>query len=309
MKIVLAPNAYKGSISAKQAANIMAYAIKELYPQIDTVKVPFSDGGDGLLEVIADLFEGEIKETSVKDPLGRDITSRFCFVEKGKIAAIEMALASGLALLKKQELNPIKTTTFGTGELIKKALDLGAKKIIVGIGGSATNDGGMEMAAALGVRFLDKNGRELYPCGGNLINIQDIDLSNLDPRINNCEIVVVCDVDNPLLGENGAAKVYGPQKGATPEMIELLEKGLENLSNIIKRKKGVDITKILGGGAAGGLGAGLYAFLGAKLKKGIDVMKDLTSLDEKIRGASLVITGEGKLDNQIFFWKRTIWSC
>lgn len=303
MKIVVAPNAFKGSISAKQAADVMAQAVSELYPDINTVKVPFSDGGDGLLEVLRDIMEGSIQKVKVKDPLGREIVSELCIVEKEKIAAIEMARASGLALLKKHELDPTKTTTLGTGELIKYALDLGVKKIIIGIGGSATNDGGIGVASALGIRFLDKNGKELYPCGGNLIKIQDIDLSGLDPRIKECEIVVVCDVDNPLLGENGATRVYGPQKGATLKMIEILEKGLKNLAQIIKRKRGMDITNIPGGGAAGGLGAGLYAFLGGKLKKGIEVMKELTSLDEKIKGASLVITGEGKLDNQIFFGK------
>ncbi len=303
MKIVVAPNAFKGSISAKQAADVMAQAVSELYPDINTVKVPFSDGGDGLLEVLRDIMEGSIQKVKVKDPLGREIVSELCIVEKEKIAAIEMARASGLALLKKHELDPTKTTTLGTGELIKYALDLGVKKIIIGIGGSATNDGGIGVASALGIRFLDKNGKELYPCGGNLIKIQDIDFSGLDPRIKECEIVVVCDVDNPLLGENGATRVYGPQKGATLKMIEILEKGLKNLAQIIKRKRGMDITNIPGGGAAGGLGAGLYAFLGGKLKKGIEVMKELTSLDEKIKGASLVITGEGKLDNQIFFGK------
>ncbi len=307
MKIVLAPNAYKGSISAKDAANIMAEGILAEVRGVEIQKVPFSDGGDGLLEVLRDIFDGEIVKCRVKDPLFREIVSELCFVEREKLAAIEMARASGIALIKDNEKDPTKTTTYGTGELIKKRpLTLEQKKIIVGIGGSATNDGGIGMAAALGVRFLDKDKNELVPSGGNLIKINEIDLSKLDERIKDTEIIVVCDVENPLIGDNGATRVYGPQKGATEDMINLLEKGLINLSEIIKSQLGMDITKIPGGGAAGGLGAGLYAFLGARLEKGIEVMKELTGLDDKIKGADLVITGEGKLDNQIFLWKRPI---
>ncbi|WP_461832942.1 glycerate kinase [Desulfothermus sp.] len=303
MKIILAPNAYKGSISAKHAADVMAEGIITEFPNIEIEKVPFSDGGDGLLEVLRDIFDGEIVECTVKDPLFRDIKSEICFVKKDRLAAIEMAKASGIALLKESEKDPTKTTSYGTGQLIEKALDLGAKKIIVGIGGSATNDGGIGMAAALGIKFLDKEKKEIFPCGDNLIKINEIDLTNLDPRVRDVEIVVVCDVENPLIGENGATRVYGPQKGATEEMIELLEKGLMNLASIIKTKLGIDVTEIPGGGAAGGIGAGFYAFLGASLKKGIEVMKELTGLEEKIKGADLVITGEGKLDNQVFYGK------
>ncbi len=303
MQIVVAPNAYKGSLSAKDAARVMAEAILSVYPDFSVIEVPFSDGGDGLLEVLRDIFDVDIVKTKVKDPLGREIVSELCVVKKDTLAAIEMAKASGIALLREDERDPTKTTTYGTGQLIRKALDLGAKKIIVGIGGSATNDGGIGMAAALGVKFLDENKKEIYPCGENLIDIRDIDLSGLDTRIKNTDILVVCDVENPLLGENGATRVYGPQKGATQKHIELLEKGLENLAKIVRKKLGIDITHIPGGGAAGGLGAGLYAFLGAKLKKGIELMKEITSLEEKIKNKDLVITGEGKLDEQLFFGK------
>jgi glycerate kinase len=303
MKIIVAPNAFKGSLSAKDAAHVMAEAILSVDKNIQVVEVPFSDGGDGLLEVLTDIFAGEVVKVEVTGPLGKKVMSKLCYVKDRLLAAIEMAKASGLVLLDKSERDPTKTTTYGTGELIKKALDLGAKKIIIGIGGSATNDGGIGMASALGVRFLDQKGQQVYPCGGNLIKIRDIDISGLDKRIKDVEIDVVCDVDNPLLGENGAARIYAPQKGATPDQVEELEQGLANLAEIIKKRLNIDVTTISGGGAAGGLGAGLYAFLGARLKKGIEVMKELTHLEEKVNQADLVITGEGKLDDQIFFGK------
>ncbi len=303
MKIVVAPNAFKGSLSAKDAAHVMAEAILDVDPDIEVREVPFSDGGDGLLEVLTDILGGEKVAVEVLGPLGKRIVSELCYVRDRSIAAIEMARASGLALLGESEGDPTRTTTYGTGELIKKGVDLGAKRIIIGIGGSATNDGGIGMAAALGVRFLDSRGKEIYPCGGNLIKIRDIDIRGLYKKIKDVEIEVVCDVDNPLLGENGAARVYGPQKGATPEQVEELEQGLANLARVIKEKLGIDVTTIPGGGAAGGLGAGLFAFLGAKLKKGIDVMKSLTGLEQQIKGVDLVLTGEGKLDDQIFFGK------
>ncbi len=303
MKIIVAPNAFKGSLSAKEAARVMATAVEEVVPEAEIVEIPFSDGGDGLLEVLSDIFGGEIVEVEVRDPLWRRISSELCVVEEKRLSAIEMAKASGLALLKDSERDPTKTTTYGTGELIRYGLDRGAKKLVIGIGGSATNDGGIGMAAALGVRFLDKDGKELEPIGGNLIHIRDIDMSGLDPRIGNTEIEVVCDVDNPLLGENGAARVYGPQKGATPEQVEELERGLENYAKVIKERLGKDVSTLPGAGAAGGMGAGLYAFLGATLKKGIEVMKGLVGLEEKMKGGSLVLTGEGKLDSQLFFGK------
>ncbi len=303
MKIIVAPNAFKGSLSAREAAHVMAGAIKEILASADVEEIPFSDGGDGLLEVLSDLFGGEIVEVEVRDPLWRRISSEICVVEEMGLCAIEMAKASGLALLKDSERDPTKTTTYGTGELIRYALDRGAEKLVIGIGGSATNDGGMGMAAALGVRFLDKEGKELEPIGGNLIHIKDIDISGLDPRIERIEVEVVCDVDNPLLGENGAARVYGPQKGASEEQVEELERGLENYAKVVKEKLGKEVTSLPGAGAAGGLGAGLYVFLGATLRKGIEVMKGLVGLDEKIKGADLVLTGEGKLDSQLFFGK------
>ncbi len=303
MKIVVAPNAFKGSLSAKEAAEVMACAVKEVVRDARVEEVPFSDGGDGLLEVLRDIFEGEIVDVEVSDPLWRRISSSICIAKGGRLAAIEMAKASGIALLEDNERDPTRTTTYGTGELIRYALDRGVKKIVVGIGGSATNDGGIGMAAALGVRFLDEKGKELEPVGGNLIHIREIDMSGLDPRIERVEIEVVCDVDNPLLGENGAARVYGPQKGASEEQVEELERGLENYARILKERLGKDVAQMPGAGAAGGMGAGLYAFLGATLKKGIEVMKGLVRLEEKIEGADLVVTGEGKLDNQLFFGK------
>ncbi len=302
-KILLAPNAFKGSLSAKRAADAMEEAICELGINVEIVKVPFSDGGDNLVDVLRDIFDGELVEKEVNDPLFRKIKAVFCYVPDKELCAIEMAKASGLALLKEEERNPLYTTTYGTGELIASALDLGVKKILVGIGGSATNDGGVGMASALGVKFLDENNQPIRPIGEELVKIRKIDMSGLDPRIKDVEIEVICDVDNPLLGERGAARVYGPQKGAGPKEIELLEKGLENLAKLIKRDLGKEVVDLPGAGAAGGLGAGLFAFLNAKLRPGIEVMTEILGLDEKMRGCDLAITSEGRLDSQIFFKK------
>lgn len=227
----------------------------------------------------------------------------FCYVEAERFAAVEMALASGLALVPSGQRDAMRTTTLGTGELIAAALDLGATRIGVGIGGSATTDGGIGMATALGVRFLGDNGVEVQPVGGELRRIRHIDVSKLDPRVQEARIEAVCDVDNPLCGPKGAAHVYGPQKGATPDQVKLLDDGLANLAEIIKRDLGMEVRDLPGAGAAGGLGAGLYAFLGAELKRGVDLVLDLVGLDAKLAGANLVLTGEGQIDFQTAFGK------
>ena len=303
MKVVVAPNAFKGSLTASEAAVAMAAGIRRVVPDADIELVPVADGGDGLVEVALDALQGERRKLLVTGPRFDLVEAQFCHVPEKCFAAIEMALASGLALLPEHLQDPSQTTTFGTGELIQAALDLGVVKIGVGIGGSATNDGGVGMAAALGVRFLDDTGKVVRPLGEALGNIVHIDMSGLDPRLADVTIEAVCDVDNTLVGEQGAARVYGPQKGATQEQVKQLEAGLINLAQVIKADLGKDVGDLPGGGAAGGLGAGLYAFLGASLRPGVDVVLDMVNLEEKLENAALVITGEGQIDFQTVFGK------
>jgi glycerate kinase len=303
MKIVTAPNAFKGSLTATEAAIAMEAGIRRILPDAEVVKVPVADGGDGLVDVAVEALNGEMCSLTVTGPRNSPVEANFCYVKSMNMVTVEMALASGLALLPDDLQDPTLTTTFGTGELIKAGLDLGVSRINVGIGGSATNDGGMGMAQALGVRFLDKEGRELPGIGGSLASIARIDLSGLDPRIKETTIEAVCDVENPLYGPGGAAFVYGPQKGATPEQVEKLDQGLENFAELIQKDMGIDVANMPGAGAAGGLGAGLHAFLGAKLCKGIDLMFDLVGLPDKLSGADLALTGEGQIDFQTVFGK------
>ena len=303
MKIVAAPNAFKDSLTATEAAAAMAEGIAVVLPEAEVVQVPVADGGDGLVDVAVDALQGERRTLKVTGPRDTEVEADYCYVKSMNLVTVEMALASGLALLPDELRDPTLTTTFGTGQLIKTGLDLGVKRINVGIGGSATNDGGIGMAQALGARFLDKQGRELPGIGISLAAIAEIDLSGLDPRIKETTFEAVCDVENPLCGKNGAAVVYGPQKGASPEQVKALDHGLRNLAELIKKQMGVDVVDMPGAGAAGGLGAGLHAFLGAKLCKGIDLIFSLVGLEEKIIGADLVITGEGQIDFQTVFGK------
>ena len=303
MKIIAAPNAFKGSLTATEAALAMETGIKKVLPNAEIIRVPVADGGDGLVEVAKEALNGEIRSQQVTGPGHKPVQADYCYIESMDLLTVEMALASGLALLPPDQQDPTRTTTYGTGELIKTGLDLGVKTINVGIGGSATNDGGMGMAQALGVRFLDKNDQELPGIGAALTDIARIDISGLDPRLKSTKIAAVCDVDNPLCGTQGAAHVYGPQKGADPQQVKELDKGLENLARLIQRDLGVDVLTMPGGGAAGGLGAGLYAFLNARLCRGIDLIFELVNLEEKMTGADLVLTGEGQIDFQTVFGK------
>ncbi len=303
MKIVIAPNALKGCLTAAEAAGALARGVARASPDSDIVQVPVADGGDGLAEVLVSALHGVKRTALVTGPLGDPASASFCYVPARQLAAIEMATASGLALLTKERLNPLLTTTRGTGDLIKAALDLGVAHLIVGIGGSATNDGGIGMAAALGARFLDENGYPVEPVGGALATIQHIDLSGLDPRLAGVRIEAICDVDNPLLGERGAAQVYAPQKGATPEQVRILDAGLAQLSVVIERDLGLDVRDLPGAGAAGGLGAGLKAFFKAELRRGVDLVLDLVGLNEQLRDADLVLTAEGQIDFQTTFSK------
>ena len=303
MRIVVAPNAFKGSLTARQAAAAMAAGVARAVADVEIVQVPVADGGDGLVDVALQALGGEPRTLSVTGPLGEPVEATFCHVPAMRFAAIEMALASGLALVPADRRDVMRATTRGTGELIAAALGLGVRRIGVGIGGSATNDGGTGMAAALGVRFLDATGDEVEPVGGTLLRIARIDTSGLDERVRGVRIEAVCDVDNPLTGATGAAHVYGPQKGATPEQVAVLDAGLVHLAEVIEKDLGLQVADLPGSGAAGGLGAGLRAFLGAELRRGVDLVLDIVGLREKLRGADLVLTGEGQIDFQTAFGK------
>ncbi len=303
MRVVLAPNAFTGSMTAAQAAEAMARGVQRALPGVEVVRVPVADGGDGVVDVLIDALGGEAHTVEVMGPRGDPVEASFCYVPTLNLAAIEMASASGLALLPEEQQDPTLTTTYGTGELIAAALKLGVSRIIVGIGGSATNDGGIGMASALGVRFLDDAGQVVEPVGGALQDIHQIDNSGLDPRIAAVRIEAVCDVDNPLLGSEGAAQVHGPHKGATPEQVEELDAGLAHLAAIIETDLGMDVRNLRGAGAAGGLGAGLRAFVNAELRHGVDLVLELVGLEEKLQGADLVLTAEGQIDFQTAFGK------
>ena len=302
-KIIIAPDSFKGSLTALEVAEAIEDGIKEALPSAETVKLPMADGGEGTVECLVNATGGKILKKTVIGPLGEPVEASYGILGDGTTAVIEMAEASGLTLVPQDKRNPMITTTYGTGELIKAALCNGCNKIIIGIGGSATNDGGVGMAQALGVKFLDKDGREIGFGGGELKKIEKIDITGLDKRIKNTEILVASDVKNPLCGPNGASYVYGPQKGATPEMVKELDEGLAHLAEIIKRDLGKDIKDIPGAGAAGGLGAGLIAFLDAKIKPGIELIMEALRFEEKVKDATLVITGEGKIDRQTVYGK------
>src|SRR5690554_4795009 len=302
-KIVIAPDSFKGSLTSTEAARAMARGVGKALPEAELVLLPLSDGGEGLVESLVVASGGELLEYEVTGPLGTPVKAQLGLMGGGKTAVIEMAQASGLVLVPEEERNPLLTTTFGTGELIARALELGCTHLIIGIGGSATNDGGMGMAQALGFRFLDDQGTPLVHGGGELARLAKIDASGKDPRLENVTIEVACDVNNPLTGPQGAAHIYGPQKGATPEMVEFLDAALANYDQVLQRDLGQDVGKVPGAGAAGGLGAGLMALLGGTLVSGIELVLDVLRFDEKVRGARLVLTGEGKFDAQSAYGK------
>lgn len=306
MKIVVAPDSFKESLSAMEVAQAIEKGFRAVFPDAQIEKIPMADGGEGTVQSLVDATGGKIITKEVTGPLGEKVTAFFGVLGDGKTAVIEMAAASGLHLVPVEKRNPLLTTTRGTGELILAALDEGVDHLIIGIGGSATNDGGSGMAQALGARLLDKDRNEIAPGGGSLDKLANIDISELDARLQNVKIEVACDVDNPLIGQDGASHVFGPQKGATPEMVEQLDQNLAHYATILARDLGKDVAHIPGAGAAGGLGAGLLAFLDAELKSGIDIVIAATDLEEKIKDADLVITGEGKIDSQTIHGKTPI---
>ena len=303
MKIIIAPNAFKDCMSSYEAALSIEKGIHQAFPNAETIKVPVADGGDGLLESLYIPLNGVKKTMSVTNPICKKIDSEYCLFPKQNFALIEMAKASGLALLKQSERNACETTSLGTGELVKDVIVNGTNHILLGIGGSATNDAGTGILTALGFLFLDKEGKELSPSGKNLIKIDRIDCSNMLPQLTQTTIELVCDVDNPLYGTSGAAYIYAPQKGATEKEVEELDAGLKHFAEVVLKETGKDISKIPGGGAAGGIGAGLYGLLNAKLKPGIDIVLEIVDYEKKIHGADLVITAEGQIDHQTAFGK------
>lgn len=297
LNILIAPNSFKGSLNALEAADIIEQAILSVAPDWHTTKLPIADGGDFTSGVLVNALDGNFKSVEVLDPLGRTISSQFG-IANNDTAIIEMADASGIKLLETTELNPMKATTYGTGQLIKAALDEGCKEILIGIGGSATVDGGIGMLQALGVRFLNRNGKEVGLGGEALMQIEEIDVSGLDQRIKDTKIVVHCDVENPLLGFNGAAPIFAPQKGANPIHVKLLERGLYNYANKIKKYLKLDVATMKHGGAAGGIAVAIYAFLNGQLRPGSSVILEAINFDEALEQADLVITAEGAIDAQ-----------
>lgn len=305
MKIIIAPDSFKGSLTAREAASIMERGVRAAMPDAEIDIIPMADGGEGTLEALVSSTNGEYKEAEAVDPLGRPMSGKYGILVDGKTAIIEMASVSGLLLLKKEERNPLFTTTYGTGQIIRHALESGYREFIIGIGGSSTNDCGTGMAQALGVRFFKKEKAEVIDkmCGGLLGDIASIDTSGLYPAIQRSHIVVACDVRNPLLGEKGCSLMYSPQKGATPEIADQLEKNMRSFIDIAEKTIGRRVRDVPGAGAAGGLGAGLMMFLGAELQSGITIVMDVSNFSERIRNADLILTGEGKIDSQTAFGK------
>ncbi len=303
MKIVIAPDSYKESLSALDVATAIETGFREIYPHAEYVKVPVADGGEGTVEAMVAATQGHIVQVSVTGPLGEPVNAFYGLSGDMRCAYIEMAAASGLESVPPTRRNPLLTTSWGTGELIRHALDAGVSQIIIGIGGSATNDGGAGMAQALGAKLLSAGQQQIAPGGGALETLARIDLSELDPRLADCRIDVACDVTNPLTGPQGASAVFGPQKGATAAMIERLDRGLQHFAQIIDRDLDIDVLSLEGGGAGGGMGAALYAFCGANLRPGIEIVTDALGLADLVADADLVITGEGRIDSQTIHGK------
>ena len=306
MRVIVAPDSYKGSVTALGVAEAIERGVRAVFPGAEVVKVPIADGGEGTVDALVVATKGRLEETVVRGPLGEPVRAKWGVLGDGETAVIEMAAASGLPLVPKERRDPRVTTTHGTGELVCAALDARLTKLVVGIGGSATNDGGAGFARALGARFLDEAGRELPEGGAALARLHRIDLSGLDPRLADARIVVACDVDNPLVGPRGASAVYGPQKGATPEMVRELDAALARYAEVARAATGRDVAKEPGAGAAGGLGAGLLLFTSAELRPGVSIVLESTGFEALVRGADLVITGEGRTDFQTAMGKAPV---
>lgn len=306
MRIVVASDSFKGSLSSMQVADAAACGVTDVLPDSDVIKVNVADGGEGTVSALVEGLGGEYRLLTVSDPLGRPVNVSYGFVDGGCTAVMEMSAASGLPLLGQGERNPMLTSTYGTGEMISHALGLGCRKFLVGIGGSATNDAGTGMLTALGYRFLDGSGRQLDGCGLSLGKICSVDSSGAVPGLKESEFIIACDVDNPFCGKNGAAFIFAPQKGAGPDMVAELDRGMSFFAETVRNFSGMDISSVPGAGAAGGLGGAFLAFLNAKLVPGIEMVLDAIHFDSIIAGADLVITGEGRIDAQTAMGKTPI---
>ncbi len=303
MRILIAPQSLKGSLTAAEAGSAIAQGVRTIFTQAAIDVVPIADGGEGTAQALVDASGGKLIQMMVTGPLGEPVPAFFGLMGDGNTAVIEMAACAGLPLVPPEKRDPRITTTYGVGELMHAALDIGSRHFIIGIGGSATNDGGAGMVQALGVKLFDTQGREISRGGAALATLAHISTSGMDPRIQHCTVDVACDVNNPLCGPLGASAVYGPQKGATPEMVEELDKALAHFAKIIEKELGVAVQDIPGAGAAGGLGAGLMAFLHAKLRPGAQIVFEALGLEERIQQADLVITAEGQIDAQTAYGK------
>ncbi|WP_434578087.1 glycerate kinase [Thermoanaerobacterium thermosaccharolyticum] len=301
MKILVAPDSFKGSLSSKEVLKAISEGIRRAV-NAEIVGVPIADGGEGTVDALIASLGGRIVDVDVVGPLGNVVKSFFGILNDGT-AVIEVAASSGLSLVQDNMRNPLITTTYGVGQLIKEALDKGCRKFIIGLGGSATNDGGAGMIQALGVKLLDEDGKDIPYGGGNLHKLKKIDISSIDKRVYESSFIVASDVTNPLCGENGASYVYGPQKGATPEMVEILDDNLRHYASVVKETLGKDFSDVPGAGAAGGLGFSLMAFLNAKIRSGIDIVMEASNIDEKVKSCDIVITGEGNTDFQTAYGK------
>lgn len=302
MRLLFASDSFKGTLSSEQIIRLLTDSANRIFPGCETLGVPIADGGEGTVDAVIAVTKGEMREAAVHGPLMEEMKASYG-VFRGDAAIIEMAAASGLPMVPVEKRNPLHTTTYGTGELIKDALDAGYRKLSIAIGGSATNDGGMGAMRALGVRFLDAEGNELNGFGADLAKVADIDVSGIHPAVTEAEITVMCDVNNPLTGPDGATYTFGKQKGGTPEILDELEAGMKQYASVILDKLGMDVDKIAGAGAAGGLGAALCVFLHAELKSGIETVLDLIDFDTLLDGTDLVVTGEGRIDWQSAFGK------
>ncbi|MGI6576047.1 MAG: glycerate kinase [bacterium] len=304
MRVLIAPDSFKGSLPAIEIGERIAGGVRSVFPQAETIIIPLADGGEGTVEALVSATGGQIMTQSVTGPLGEKVEAKWGLLGDGITAVLEMAAASGLPLVPEERRNPMVTTTYGTGELIRGGLDQGCRRFIIGIGGSATNDGGAGMAQALGVKLLDVKGEQISYGAAGLGHLKKIDIKGLDPRLKGAEVLVACDVNNPLTGPAGAAQVFGPQKGANPEMVGELDRLLERFAKVVERDLGRNVKDIPGAGAAGGLGAGLLAFLAARLVPGVDLILEVVGLEEILReGVDLVITGEGEINRQTLYGK------
>ncbi|AYE38106.1 glycerate kinase [Companilactobacillus zhachilii] len=306
MKIVLAPDSYKNSLTAKEVAQSLRKGFERVYPDAEYVNVPMADGGEGTVQSLVDAKNGQMVTEQVINPLGNKAEAHYGLIDDGQVAVIEMAEASGIQYINQFTQNPYITTTFGTGELIKSAIKHGAKTVIIGIGGSATNDGGAGMAQALGAHLIDDKGEELQYGGAMLQKLDHIDISEMLPELADVKVIIASDVTNPLTGPDGASQVFGPQKGASPEMVEFLDQALSHYADILKRDLHKDLEQVAGAGAAGGLGAGLLAFTNSQMRSGVDIVVDYTDLKSKVKDADVVVTGEGQIDFQTKFGKTPI---